>query len=49
MSVTKDKWNGYVGDTWRVVCYYENWKGERKRHDRRGFKTKREAQEYEHE
>jgi len=49
MSVTKDKWNGYEGYSWRVVCYYENWKGERRRHDKRGFRTKREAQEYEHE
>ncbi len=27
MAVYKDKWNGYKGDTWRVACYYKNWKG----------------------
>ncbi len=49
MSVYKDKWNGYSGDTWRVACYYTNWKGERKKHDKRGFATKKEAQAYERE
>ncbi len=49
MAVYKDKWNGYSGDTWRVACYYTNWKGERKKHDKRGFATKREAQAYERE
>lgn len=47
MSVSKDKWNGYNGETWRVSCYYTNWKGERKRHIRRGFSSKKEAQAYE--
>ena len=49
MAVYKDKWNGYNGDSWRVECYFKNWKGERKRHGKRGFKTKREAQNYERE
>ena len=48
MAVFKDKWNGYK-NTWRVSCYYENWKGERKRHDKRGFETKKEALAYERE
>ncbi len=49
MAVYKDKWNGYKGDTWRVACYYKNWKGERKKHDKRGFATKKEAVAYERE
>lgn len=48
MSVFKDKWSGYTGDTWRVVCYYTDWRGEKVRHEKRGFETKREAVEYEH-
>lgn len=49
MAVYKDKWNGYTGETWRVACYYQDWRGERKKHDKRGFLTKKEAQQYEHE
>lgn len=49
MAVYKDKWNGYSGDTWRVACWYKNWKGERKKHDKRGFATKKEALAYERE
>ncbi len=49
MSVLKDKWDGYNGDRWRVSCYYENWKGEKKRHIKRGFETKKDAQAYERE
>ena len=49
MAVMKDEWNGYDGNGWRVVCYYRNLKGERIRHDKRGFKTKKEAVAYEHE
>lgn len=49
MAVYKDKWNGYNGDTWRVSCYYNNWKGERKKHEKRGFTTKKEALAYERE
>ena len=49
MAVYKDKWNGYNGDTWRVACYYKNWKGERKKHEKRGFETKKEALAYERE
>ena len=49
MAVYKDKWNGYRGDTWRVACWYKNWKGERKKHDKRGFATKKEAAAYERE
>lgn len=49
MAVYKDKWNGYNGNTWRVACYYKNWKGERKKHEKRGFFTKKEALAYERE
>ena len=48
MSVFKDKWSGYTGDTWRVVCYYKDWRGENVSHEKRGFATRREAVEYEH-
>ena len=49
MAVYKDKWNGYKGQTWRVACYYTDWEGKRRKHDKRGFATKKEAQEYERE
>lgn len=49
MAVYKDKWNGYDGSAWRVAVYYKNWKGERKKHEKRGFKTKKEAVAYERE
>lgn len=49
MAVYKDKWNGYKGDTWRVACYYRNWQGEHKKHEKRGFRTKKEALAYERE
>lgn len=48
MAVYKDKWNGYDG-TWRVACYYKDWKGVRRKHEKRGFKTKKSAQAYERE
>ncbi|MCR4703893.1 MAG: Arm DNA-binding domain-containing protein [Saccharofermentans sp.] len=38
----------YAGKAWRVVCYYKDWRGERVRHEKRGFATKHEAVEYEH-
>ncbi len=47
MAAYKDKWNGYGGEKWRVACYYTNWKGERKKHEKRGFATKKEALTYE--
>ena len=34
--------------TWYVMTQYTNWKGERKPKCKRGFDTKREAQEWEH-
>ena len=43
MSVFKNKENG----TWYVMTRYTNWKGERKQKCKRGFETKREAQEWE--
>jgi len=49
MSVYKDKWIGYNGATWRVACYYTDWTGERKKHEKRGFKTRKEARAYEAE
>lgn len=41
MSVRKN------GKTWAVSFYYNEWNGERVRHRKTGFATKREAQEYE--
>ena len=49
MAVYKDKWNGYKGDTWRVAVYYKDWKGVRRKHEKRGFATKKEALAYERE
>ena len=43
MAVYKD------GDKWRVIYRYTNWQGERKQTQKRGFKTKREAQQWERE
>lgn len=42
MSVHKQE-NG----KWAVSFYYDEWNGERSRHRRTGFRTKKEAQEYE--
>ena len=42
----------YKGDktnTWRVIYRYTDWTGERKQSQKRGFKTKREAQIWERE
>lgn len=41
MSVTRDK------KTWRCQFYYEDWQGKRHRKNKRGFQTKKEAQEWE--
>ena len=49
MAVYRDKSNGYDGKTWRVAVYYTDWQGNRKKHEKRGFKTKHSAQEYEKE
>ena len=43
MAVYKD------GDKWRVIYRYTNWQGERKQTQKRGFKTKRKAQQWERE
>ena len=43
MSVYKNEDNG----TWYVMTWYNNWKGEHKQKCKRGFPTKREAQEWE--
>ena len=42
MPVYKD-----INGTWFVECRYTDWNGEKKRHKKRGFKTQREAKEYE--
>ena len=47
MAVFKDKWDTYKGKAWRVVCYYTDWRGQRARHEKRGFETRHDAQEYE--
>lgn len=36
-------------NTWRVIYRFTDWKGERKQSQKRGFKTKREAQMWERE
>ncbi len=43
MPVYKNEESG----TWYSVFRYTNWKGERKQKCKRGFKTKKEAQEWE--
>ena len=43
MPVFKNNENG----TWYVMARYVNWKGEHKQKCKRGFATKREAQEWE--
>ena len=47
MSVSKDTGSVYNGKTWRVRCYYKDWRGVRVRHEKRGFATRHEALEYE--
>lgn len=47
MAVLKDTGSVYKGKSWRVCCYYKDWRGERVRHEKRGFETKHEAAEYE--
>ena len=45
MAVYKDD----KTNTWRVIYRYTDWNGERKQSQKRGFKTKREAQAWERE
>lgn len=45
MAVYRDKVKG----SWRVVYRYTDWRGENKQTSRRGFATKREAQDWERE
>ena len=45
MPVYKDKGSG----TWMAQFYYSDWTGQRKKKLKRGFKTKRDAQEFEAE
>ncbi len=48
MAVLKDTGSIYKGKTWRVVCYYKDWRGDNIRYEKRGFTSKHEAIEYEH-
>ena len=48
MAVYKDTNSSHNSPKWRVACYYTDWKGEHKKHDKRGFTSKKEALEYEH-
>lgn len=43
MAVSKDKARG----TWIVQCWYRDWQGERHKKTRRGFKTRKAAQDWE--
>ncbi len=45
MPVYKDGESG----TWRAQFYYKDWTGERHKKNKRGFRTKKEAQQYEAE
>ena len=45
MAVYKEEKTG----TWRVIYRYTDWTGERKQTQKRGFKTKRDAQVWERE
>ena len=45
MAVYKEEKAG----TWRVIYRYTDWTGERKQTQKRGFKTKRDAQAWERE
>jgi len=45
MSVYKDKKTG----KWYVMCWYDDWRGERKQKCKRGFPTKKAAQSWERE
>ena len=45
MAVYKEDKTG----TWRVIYRYTDWNGERKQTQKRGFKTRHEAQAWEHE
>lgn len=42
MAVYRDKSNGYDGKTWRFAVYYTDWQGNKKKHEKRGFKTKKQ-------
>ena len=46
ISVYRDKCNGYNGTTWRASVSYVDWQGNRKKHDKRGFATKKDALAY---
>ena len=45
MAVYKEEKSG----TWRVIYRYTDWTGAKKQTQKRGFKTKREAQAWERE
>ena len=35
------------GKNWKIQIYYKDWQGNRKRKQKRGFRTKSEAKEWE--
>lgn len=50
MAAFKDNSGVYAGKgRWRTCCYYTDWQGIRRKHERRGFKTKHDALAYEKE
>lgn len=49
MAVFRDTWDGYNGKAWRVQLRYIDWQGKKRQHTKRGFRSKKEAQEYERE
>lgn len=49
LAVFRDTWDGYNGKAWRVQLRYIDWQGKKIQHTKRGFRSKKEAQEYERE
>ena len=49
LAVFRDTWDGYNGKAWRVQLRYIDWQGKKRQHTKRGFRSKKEAQEYERE
>ena len=47
LAVFRDTWDGYNGKAWRVQLRYIDWQGKKRQHTKRGFRSKKEAQEYE--
>ena len=49
LAVFRDTWDGYNEKAWRVQLRYTDWQGKTRQHTKRGFRSKKEAQEYERE